>query len=551
MPVLTFIDAIGIQSFVFLSNKLRDAVAGSEMISEVLGNSSRNSTLGVIANGLGGETIMAAGGNALVRFDDMASAREFAARCSRALLEKAPGLDVVISHCGYNSGDLAKAIRDVHRGIQKAKFERVPSACLPALSVIAECSKTRLPATAVIRQPGDEPPVPLSDPIASRRLVLKQSSDTVCPGFTEGGGPGVDLCYPLDIDNMGRTRADTSLLGVVHVDGNKVGSRLADWLKEQSKNGAPDEQVEDGYKKVSQAIDEMAHGCLAHIRERIIGAVRWQSSSSSEDAPTGNQGNNAGDYVLYSVPLNRGFALKRVREKDRDIVYLPIRPIIVGGDDITFVCDGRIALDLAETALRYFMQAKICGLGQVTASTGVAIGKSHTPFARLYDTAAALCKSAKRYLHKENINDSCMDWHIGTAGVTDVEAQRERSYTTPDRKYHLTCRPYPLGSSPDEPETWTWLNETILGIKQADNNRGHGLLKDSWQRHRTKINSLRSALVYGPDSVERAIESWSILAEVPLLPGGDVLAKCGYLGRRTPFLDAIELMDIHFPLGKG
>lgn len=336
---------------------------------------------------------------------------------------------------------------------------------------------------------------------------------------------------------------------MVHVDGNKVGSRLADWLKEKNKNGASDEQVEGEYKKVSQAIDELALGCLIHIRKRIIDAVRWRPSYSSEDGPIGNQGNDAGDYVLYNGPLDRVFALKRVREKGRDIVYLPIRPIIEGGDDITFVCDGRIALDLAETALRYFMQANIYGLGQVTASAGVAIGKSHTPFARLYGAAEVLCKSAKRHLHEKDIDDSCMDWHIGTAGVTDIEAQRERSYTTPDRKYHLTCRPYPLGSSPDEPDTWTWFNETILGT-HVDPDKVPGLLSNTWQRHRTKINSLRTALVYGPDSVERAIESWSILAELPSLPGGDALAKRGYLGKRTPFLDAIELMDIHFPLGK-
>jgi len=518
------------------------------MLSKAL-DSSSGSTLGGIAHDLGGETIMAAGGNALVRFDDMAPAREFAASYSRALLEKVPGLDVAIRHREYTPGNLAIAIQAIHRDIQEAKLGMEPFACLPGLSVIAECSETRLPATAVISQPGDEPPVPLSGPIASRRLVLQQLPDTVYFGFTEGDGPGVDLCYPLDIDNLGRTRADTSLVGVVHIDGNKVGSRLADWLKEQIKNGAPDEQVENEYKIISQAIDELARSCLAHIRERIIGAVRWQPASLSEDAPTGNQENNAGDYVLYSGPLDRGFALKRVREKDRDIVYLPIRPIIVGGDDITFVCDGRIALDLAENALRHFMQAKICGLEQVTASAGVAIGKSHTPFARLYDTAKVLCKSAKRHLHKEKINDSCMDWHIGTAGVADVEAQRERSYTTPDRKYHLTCRPYPLGSSPGKAKTWTWFNETILGT-HVDPDKGPGLLGDTWQRHRTKISSLRNALVCGPDSVERAIQSWSILAEVPSLPGGDALARCGYLGEHTPFLDAIELMDIHFPLGK-
>lgn len=545
MPVRTFIDITGIQEFVFLSNRLSDAVAGSVLVEWATG---RNGVLSELAPKNGGEVKIAAGGNAQIRFGDMPSARRFAAEYSRGLLERAPGLDAVIRHREYADNELAKTIKALQRDIRKAKLTREPSVRPLGLSVTAECSETRLPATCIVRRTTDEPPILTASSIEARRCSsLRQFSDPVFPSFQEGEGPVVDLVYPLDIDNLGRSRADTSLIGVVHVDGNKMGSRLAKWLEEQSERGVSDEVLEAEYGKISGAIDELSKRCSKAISERIRDAIRWRPRSSLGEGSTQSPGKAEGSYVLYSSILGEEFPLKRVRERARDIVYLPVRPIIAGGDDITFVCDGRIALDLAETMLRRFMENPIYGLGKVTASAGIAIGKSHTPFKRLYDVAERLCKSAKHHLHEKRLNGSCMDWHIGLPRVDSVDALRKQVYTSPDGAYRLTCRPYPLGTSPDEAETWTWLSETILGSRGR---KTTALFSEDWQRHRTKLNSLRTGLINGPDAVERAVESWGVLAGIPPLPGGDDLARRGFIGTRTPFLDAIELIDIHFPLGK-
>lgn len=549
MPIRTFIDVTSIQEFVFLSNRLTDAVAGSALVEKATG---RNGVLGELAPKLGGKVIIAAGGNAQIRFGDMPSARRFAAEYSRGLLERAPGLDVVIRHREYADGELAKTIKELQRDITKAKLTREPSVRPLGLSVTAECSETRLPATCIMRRTTDEPPVLAATSIEARRgSNLRHLSDTVFPSFQEGEGPVVDLAYPLDIDNLGRSRTDTSLIGIVHVDGNKMGSRLAQWLEEQSEGGVSDEVLDAEYGRISEAIDELSKRCSKAISERIRDAIRWKPGLSREEGPTQSPGRSEGSYVLYSSILGEEFPLKRIRERARDIVYLPVRPIIAGGDDITLVCDGRIALDLAETMLRCFMENPIYGLGEVTASAGVAIGRSHSPFRKLYNVAERLCKSGKHYLHENGISDdSCIDWHIGLPGTTDIETLRKRSYTSPDGTYRLTCRPYSLGAKPSERETWTWFKGTILGTKYAHDKKTRGLFSEDWQRHRTKVNSLRTALINGPDAVERTVESWNVLASIPPLPGEDELARRGFIGKRTPLLDAIELMDIHFPLGR-
>lgn len=46
---------------------------------------------------------------------------------------------------------------------------------------------------------------------------------------------------------------------------------------------------------------------------------------------------------------------------------------------------------------------------QLTVAAGVAIVKTHYPFARAYELSEALCKSAKRLSR----DVSTLDWHVG------------------------------------------------------------------------------------------------------------------------------------------
>ena len=65
-----------------------------------------------------------------------------------------------------------------------------------------------------------------------------------------------------------------------------------------------------------------------------------------------------------------------------------------GGDDLTFVCDGRLGLDLAAFYLKEFSRGtiKVCGEDKsVDACAGVAIVPTKFPFASAYHFAEELC----------------------------------------------------------------------------------------------------------------------------------------------------------------
>lgn len=83
---------------------------------------------------------------------------------------------------------------------------------------------------------------------------------------------------------------------------------------------------------------------------------------------------------------------------------IPIRPVVLGGDDFTVICRGDIALEYikvfierfeAETEANLGHLLKLCGKTKLSASAGIAFIKSSYPFSFAYELAENLCSVAK------------------------------------------------------------------------------------------------------------------------------------------------------------
>ena len=77
---------------------------------------------------------------------------------------------------------------------------------------------------------------------------------------------------------------------------------------------------------------------------------------------------------------------------------LPFRPIVFGGDDVTFVCEGRLGLPLAAHYLTRLASEILPDGDPLYARAGIAIVKTHYPFARAYELAGRLGDSAKAFI---------------------------------------------------------------------------------------------------------------------------------------------------------
>jgi hypothetical protein len=523
MPIITLVDTLGIQQHVFATNRMKDALGGSAQVEQLKD---------WVKQFCPADDVLAvAGGNALLKFADEAQARKAIASLSRSVIENAPGLEIAVVHEPYQHGGLAKAIRSSQRKLQEIKLDRRPNVPLLNLSVTAACHETKQPATAF-----DQDRHPIAHGLYQRRQQTNPQKwkDLLPPdaaSFSREGGPACSLEYPIELDDLGRTEDDRSLIGVVHVDGNGIGRKIQNWLTEQEKDETEDDALIAKYQNMSSRLDQLAREAFRKVVQRVVDGIAF-------DPPrNGTPGNG---YVIQSPRLSRSFKLKVAENRLPHELNLPVRPLILGGDDLTFVCDGRLALDLAATALAVFERATVPELGQMSASAGVAICRAHAPILRVYEWAERLCASAKKTARGTGGDEFCaIDWHIGYSSPTDsLDQVRRRQYQTANQQ-SLTCRPYRLGSD-HKPGTWRWLSDTVLGVG------GQGFHSPLWSERRSKIKALRDLARDGGKAVQRGIESWLVTTPDLKLPDG--IPPSGLLVSGTPLLDAIELLDIHWSL---
>ena len=522
MPVLTAIDLLGIQRFVFSSNRLRDVIGASLLIARACSFEID----GPLAN-LVPEThrLMAAGGAALVCFDSIDAARDFAGTYSRWLYHEAPGLEVVIVHRRFRDGELAAAARAIQVDLARAKTERAPSVPLPGLSVTETSVETGAPAVAMRN-------LPRSAPAPSSRVTIKAreawkgertSSHWSCRLGELSKATGRVLARPREIDHLGRSHGDTSLVAVVHIDGNGVGRKISDWLRASVESERPDEDMRRGYQKMSKSLDGLATLAMDRVLERV--ALSLETKENNEGKRVTLVRSGVPDLAFDLIP-----AVASEEDGDEAGVCMPVWPVLVGGDDLTFVCDGRLALDLTATALAVFEDARICELGAITASAGVAIVRSHAPFDRAYKLAEKLCTEAKLAGERQGL---WLDWYLGEARPGEsVRALRDRQYDGG----RLTARPVEMGHRGAQ-GTWRWMDAELLSPGGERSLRGV-----LWRERRNKVKELRERLREGADAVTRALEGWQRVDERLRLPVG------AHANQGTALLDAIELVDIHVPL---
>jgi len=514
VPVLVALDVMGIQRFVFASNRLRDVVGASQLVEEAV---SRDGWIGELAPA--GSVLTASGGNAQLRFPDPDTARSFTARYSRRVVEFGAGLQVAVAHRPYSEGALAAALLAVQVDLHRSKGATRPSMPLLGLGVTAVCPDTGRPAVDVRRDP-DGRLVPQSAlALAARDWKRSDRARKRWRAFLPRGLPdGMGAAdFPVKLDDLGGTSGERSLLGVVHVDGNGVGRLIARWLRDRAETGAADDEVAGGLREWSGALTALGEGALHAAADRLGRALRVR-----ED----------GRAVVGGADPDLEVALDRTPGGEW---FLPLRPILLGGDDLTFVCDGRLALDLGVAAAEA-LGGDVPGLGPVSACAGVAILPLKTPFARAYELAEGLCASAKRARRDEGWGGGAVDWQVGAVHPGEpVESVRTRLHRTGGAATDdLTLRPYRLGSADGDPRSWEWFRDELLGTGV------NGLRGGLWAQRHAKAVGLAALAREGPEAVDRALRGWRVSAPALGLP--PPLAG-GYHGQRTPLVDAAELLD--------
>jgi len=522
---LTVLDTPGIQRYIFGSNRLRENIGASELVRrasslwplEILhqaGGSNIRSPLNCdldqdqrIEDGhLTTEVIYVGGGNTVVLFSEREQAVRFATRLSRKLLEEAPGLELVVAHVpvDWEKDSLSNKVNEAMQRLAQNRRTHRPSVPLLGLGVTAACQSTGLVATttnAEHRKPEGEETYPISSEVAAKLEMVETAKSRLHALLPEIRKARYDI--PSDFDAFGRSEGEMSYIAVVHADGNGMGQ----FFRKIADRHTDSREYIQEVRSASCNVEKAAQAALRQVGMALLGTVKFGEGEKPR--------------VGGIVPVQGG--------------KLPFRPIVFGGDDLTFVCDGRLGLTLAARYLEAFEEeTRKVGLN-LYACAGIAVVKVHYPFARAYQLSEMLAGNAKKHVRDNSPDDfSALDWHFAAAGLLgDLDEIRTHEYQVPEGM--LTMRPLRLREHRPEWRTWPRfarvIDEFIAG----------------WGDRRNKVMSLRESLREGPDAVQRFLTAYG--ENLPIVDK-DVssLQGNGWSSHICGYFDAIEALDFYVPL---
>lgn len=546
------VEVRGIQDFIFGSNNLQQNTGASEIVKQATTewvldalhgwrhNAHWNTAedrlefdgqrLSAARGEAEVEVIYAGGGNALLLFpgDPDGPAREFTRRISRKVLQEARDLRLQVETLPVDWDSSASSLADQHIELRRqAANRRLATAVntpLNGLSVTAACAFTGLPVVA--RDPDG-------------RLIARTVAQKLARSRPEhldryGSGQGLTNSQRLhailpdvrkyfyeftnNFDQFGE-RGESSYIAVVHIDGNNMGKRFQ--AVAEANRGDNAAYIEELYR-LSRAVQERSTTALRAVTAALIGSEK--------------DGKFGGVVPVHSEPGQS---------------YLPFRPIVFGGDDATFVCEGRLGLALAEIYLKALASEPLPGprageLGEpLYARAGVAMVKTHFPFSRSYELAGQLCHTAKQAL-EDRVPDGkgcIIDWHFSTTGViSSLSTLRDQEYTIHSGQ-SLLMRPIWVPFEKERsPWHWrTWDNfEAIVSAFQTD---------PIWADHRNKIMALREALRGGSEAVQMFLQSYN-QPKLPAINGKPLMSQEGWQEGACGYFDAIEALDFFVPLSE-
>lgn len=330
---------------------------------------------------------------------------------------------------------------------------------------------------------------------------------------------GDDYAFPESLEDLGQIETE-NYVAVVHIDGNNMGVKFS-----QCSN-----LVER--KKMSIEVAQVCQRSFGKLLQSIIEELPVQMNNSSF-----------------------GFSISN-DDSSKQKVYLPIRPLILGGDDVTFVCMGRMALAYAKRFITYMENDQeqpidCCG--------GIALIKTSYPFFRGYEMAEQLCEAAKKASRKEkkqadasgsnaSLHSSWLDFAI-LHGEQAPELSQIRQ-----QEYHgilgnMHFGPYKVFSANSINKNHRYdIEKLLMGIKKLRS--GIGIDSGENSMAAGKIKELRNVLAQDMHTIQRFQEQLRhIGGKLPVVEGWEDYAEnlwyreAAAQNWTTPYTDMIEMLD--------
>ncbi len=332
----------------------------------------------------------------------------------------------------------------------------------------------------------------------------------------------------FQFEDLGGTKEEVNFIAVVHIDGNAMGTRVAN------------------------VYDSCRHSSWEEFKTKI----RAFSESVDADFKAAYQ------VMCQEIDWN---LREDVGEKlDLKNNYFPVRKIIGAGDDVCYVSEGRIGIESAVSFLKALRkQENAFDHQSYAACAGVSIVHLKYPFYRAYELAEMLCSNAKRFGASLSSNGtgeevSCIDWHIEYGELKDTIQEIRQEYAFGENGT-LELRPYIVDAPKDilrkEPfRQYQKFKKLITKIQSQEIEYARGKLKGL----RTELKRGEKAVDYYlkfnklEDLMLDAYQGVYVDVDYTKVGSGHGLERSLYRNgadgiTRSLVFDAIEMMDNYLP----
>lgn len=435
----------GIQDFIFKTNKLREIVGASELVEQIC-------TTAFDEFAQNGESVVRAAGNIKFIFDKESDCQRAVSEFPKKVMTKAPGITISQAVVNMDGKDFGTAVDELEQRL-KTQRNKVPQSVTLGLLGIKRTNNTGLPVT-VINDKDGKPQQYLDDATSAKLDIGARVWELCRKSFVGKDEKG--LYIPVRKENipyeLKYITDKNDWIAIIHADGNGLGKVIQKVGKKK-----------DVLKKFSGKLDEATTAAANTTFKKIV-----EEHHISTDG------------------------------------IIPIRPVVLDGDDMTVIIRG----DLAIAYAKYFMEAfeketkdriggileafeketedriggilkseKVFDSGEnyLTACAGIAFIKASYPFYYGYQLAEELCGQAKKdtkALVGENaLPKSCLMFHkVQDSFITRYEDIVTRELTAKD-DLSFKAGPYYLKETQDK----FTIEQLTSYSEKLDNENGDGI----------------------------------------------------------------------------
>lgn len=334
--------------------------------------------------------ILSAAGNIKYIFDDETKCRDFVRIFPKSVMEFAPGITISQAVVEFEGEDYSKEIQTLE---EKLKVQR-NKPTMPTEIGFMGLERARRTGRVGIESRENE----VRDSGTKAKLDAEENFKLFkkMAGFTP---KAKEVAFDIsEITKSGKN----SWIAVIHADGNGLGKIIQNFGTEMVKQGI--------FQKFSKAIDDATQIAVKLAFDEVVKPLKT-------------------DKFRY-----------------------PIRPILIGGDDLTVIIRADLALDFTTKFLRYFEEKSKKSFEDLklkdyekglTACAGISYIKESYPLHYGLHLAEQLCTDAKKKVKETNENGSLKESHyndmpksalafykVQESFVEDLKILKERTLKT-------------------------------------------------------------------------------------------------------------------------